>query len=77
MKERAYCIHYPSEHSSRSCIRLCMCYCKPPTVFPGSRTYRTVVTRIFHAVTLKGCCLVGRGWSTNKCGSYVLVRKIR
>jgi len=33
-------IAYPSEHLSCSCIHLCMCCCKPPSVFLGSRTYR-------------------------------------
>jgi len=70
-------IAYPSEHPSHSCIRLCACYCKPPSVFPGSKLTETVVTRIFHAVTLKGWYLAERGWFTSKCGSNVLVRKIR
>jgi len=25
---------YPSKHVSRSCICLCMCYYKPPSLFP-------------------------------------------
>jgi len=33
------CVH-PSEHASRCCIRLCMCYCKPPCVLPGCTTHR-------------------------------------
>jgi len=38
--EKSMHLAYPSEHPSRSCIRLFMCYCKPPSVFPGSWTYR-------------------------------------
>ena len=44
---------------------------------PGVELIETVVTRIFHAVTWKGWCLARRGWYTSKCGSCVLVRKIR
>jgi len=31
---------YPSKHALCSCIRLCMCYHKPPSPLPGSRTCR-------------------------------------
>ena len=35
------------------------------------------VTWTFHAVTLKGWCLVGRGWYMSKCGRYVLMSRIQ
>jgi len=39
--------------------------------FRGVELTDIVVTRVFHAVTLKGWSLAGHGWYTSKCGSYV------
>ena len=52
---------YPSEHPSPSCIRLCMCYCKPPNVFPGNRTYRNACDTNFSCGYFSRM-MFGRAW---------------
>jgi len=76
--ERACILHTQQANIRRAVVFACVCAIANHQVcFRGIELAVTVVTRIFHAITLKGGCLAGSGWCTSKCGSYVLVGKTR
>jgi len=72
------CVMHTQANIRRAVVFACVCaIANHQMCFRGIGLTETLVIRIFHAVTLVGWCLAERGWYTSKCGSYVLVRKIR